>query len=399
MQFEFFARQLRIPVLSAAFAAVILCGGCADDGDDDDDHPMTKDAGAAHADAGHDAAHPGAAEAGTHVAIDGGPTRMHDAAAPADGGHGGGKADDAAAGVKDGSTGGGGEDGSTKSDTGTGGGPVTAGSCEGLPPVTDYTKPGPFNDVMMVPGVGPDSNYTLFRPGASLGKDGFKHPIAAWGNGLNTTPDEYQSLLTFIASHGFVIIACNDLVAERPSMDAGMEWLVQQNGSGDLAGKLDTSREVTIGYSWGGGAAIDDANRPNVKATVSLHGMPPREGDAFTAIHSPLLLITSIGDRFVTKDEVVHPNYDQSNSVPTFYAELQDQSVDHIYPLDTSAVDCVTSPEEGVCGDAAVEQGPAVAWLRYWACNDQGAKAYFFGDNCTMCKDPWKAEKKGGSWN
>ena len=73
---------------------------------------------------------------------------------------------------------------------------------------------------------------------------------------------------------------------------ACMDWLVQQNtASGELQGKLDTTREVTIGYSWGGGAAIDTADRPNVKATFSLHGMPPREADAWTKMHAPLMLI------------------------------------------------------------------------------------------------------------
>ena len=271
-------------------------------------------------------------------------------------------------------------------------------SCEGLPPVTDYTAPGPFNDVKMFSGVGPSSNYTLYRPTTSLGKDGFKHPVATWGNGILTSPDMYKKLLMHIASHGFVIIGCNDNQPERPCVNAGMDWLVQQNtAAGELQGKLDTTREVTIGYSWGGGAAIDTADRPNVKATFSLHGMPPRVTDAWTKMHAPLMLTTSTGDNFVTADGYVTPNYEKS-TVPTFYGTLQNSMAGHLYIADEGSGICIgelLASTFGSCGDAKSEQGPAVAWLRYWACNDQGAKSYFFGDDCVMCKSPWtKPQRK-----
>src|SRR5262249_5209399 len=138
------------------------------------------------------------------------------------------------------------------------------------------------------------------------------------------TPDMYQKLLKHVASHGFVVIGCNDTQAERACLNDGMDWLVKQNTEdGPLKGKLDTSREVTIGYSWGGGAAIDTADRPNVRATFSLHGMPPRVDGAFDKMHAPLLLTTSTGDNFVTASGYVTPNYEKA-IVPTFYATLDD---------------------------------------------------------------------------
>lgn len=270
---------------------------------------------------------------------------------------------------------------------------VSAGDCTGLPAVTDYNAKGPFADAKMFTGLGPSSNYTMYRPDSSLGKDGFKHPIATWGNGILTTPDEYQQLLTLIASHGFVIIACNDTMAERPCLSDGMDWLIAQNASGALQGKLDVSREVTIGYSWGGGAAIDTANRPNVKATVSLHGMPPRETNAFADMHAPLLLFTSTGDSFVTPDGYVTPNYEKAKT-QTFYATLGDMSVDHLYIVDEDAQACVVSSALGACGSAKQQRAPALAWLRFWACDDQGAKPYFYGADCTLCKAPWSAQRK-----
>jgi hypothetical protein len=262
-------------------------------------------------------------------------------------------------------------------------------SCETLPPVTDYAAKGPFADAKMFTSTGPNGNYTLFRPDASLGKDGFKHPIAAWGNGITTTPDQYEETLTLIATHGFVIVACNDTQVERPCISDGMDWLVGQNASGPMLGKLDTTREATIGYSWGGGGAIDTADRPNVKATVSLHGMPPRVTDAFAKMHAPLLLFTSTGDTFVSAAEYVTPNYEAS-TVQTFYATLGDATAGHLYVVDEGAPVCLGAVLGlGLCGSAAVERAPTIAWLRLWTCGDQNAKKFFYGDDCILCRNPW----------
>lgn len=260
--------------------------------------------------------------------------------------------------------------------------PQVGQDCTTLPPVDDYNQMGPFSDVIRVNKQGPDQNYTVFRPGDSLGTNGFKHPIAVWGNGISTTPGWYENLLTMVASHGFVVVACNDIKAERPCLNDGLDWIESENGvGGAFQGMLDTEREFTIGYSWGGGAAIDTANRPDVKATVSLHGMPPRGETAFTDMHAPLLLFTSTGDGFVNAEEYVTPNYEASQ-VQTFYATLNDDEADHLYPIDGS-------------GSAYEERGPMIAWMRYWGCGDQGAKPLFFGEDCELCAtEPWAQEQR-----
>jgi hypothetical protein len=35
-----------------------------------------------------------------------------------------------------------------------------------------------------------------------------------------------------------------------------------------------------------------------------------------------------------------------------------------------------------------------VAWLRYWIYGDQGARKYFFGDDCVLCTDPWTGTQR-----
>lgn len=280
--------------------------------------------------------------------------------------------------------------------TGEGGAPPVAsgGKCSGLPAITDFAAKGPF-DSKMFSNTGPDGTYVLYRPDTTLGKDGLKHPIITWGNGIATSADQYQTLLGFFASHGFVIIACPSDMPERPCLNNGMDWLVKQNtAEGPMKGKLDTDKEITMGYSWGGGAEIDTANRPNVKASISFHGMPPRESDPWTKMHAPLLLFTSTGDTFVSSDGYVLPNYNNSK-VSTFYAQLQ-ENVGHVYPCDTGSLcDSVGGIAFGGPATGAIkEQAPGLAWLRYWVCGDESAKKYFFGGDCILCKAPWKSMNK-----
>ncbi|HTU61649.1 MAG TPA: hypothetical protein VMF89_24505, partial [Polyangiales bacterium] len=100
------------------------------------------------------------------------------------------------------------------------------------------------------------------------------------------------------------------------------------------------------------------------------------------------LLFTSTGDTFVTPEGYVTPNYEKSQ-VQTFYATLDDLNAGHLYVADTDAVSCVASAALGTCGNAEAERAPTIAWLRHWVCNDQAAKPFFFGDDCTLCKAPW----------
>lgn len=258
-----------------------------------------------------------------------------------------------------------------------------------LPVPMDYGAPGSFDDVVMIEDTGPDGDYTLFRPGASLGRDGFKHPIVAWGNGIITTPGAYETTLKFVATHGFVIIASNSRKPERPLLSAGLDWLVRQNASnGPLKGKLDTSREATVGYSWGGGAAIDTANRPNVRCTVSLQGMPPRRPDAFDTMHNPLLLITSTSDTLVSPTQYVTPNF-QKSTVQTFYATLDDPTAGHLYIADEGSFYCLASIVLGSCKSAKAARAPMMAWLRMWVYGEKEARKFFYGKDCVLCRSPW----------
>jgi hypothetical protein len=253
---------------------------------------------------------------------------------------------------------------------GTGGvvAPSGKGCGQTLPAVTDYGAMGPF-PTTTVNNTGPDGMFTVIRP-KTLGDNGFKHPPTTWGNGITTTPSLYPGLLNGIASHGFVIVASNSSSVTAQMMTAGLDWLVQQNDkAGDYQGKLDTKCLISIGYSLGGGAAVTTGGHADVIATVSFHGLTGAAG----ALHGPLLLFTSTMDDFVSAAGFVDPTFKMS-SVQTFYATLTGAGDGgHLTPI----------------GDAGVERAPAIAWLRLWAYGDQGARKYFDGADCLLCKTPW----------
>jgi hypothetical protein len=251
------------------------------------------------------------------------------------------------------------------------------------PPTDDYAKNGPFPP-MTQSNTGPDGQYTMIRP-QNLGEGGFKHPVVTWGNGITTTPSSYPGLLNAIASHGFVVIASNSTSVTGAMLTSGLEWLIAQNDAdGELQGKLDVARAATVGYSLGGGAAVDAGKHPAVLATVSFHGL---QGDAAT-LNGPLLLLTSTADGFVTKEGYVEPCYARSSKVPTIMATLDvaeaPSFAGHLYPL----------------GDAGEERAPAIAWLRLWVYGDQGGRKYFYGEDCILCGSGWTdIQRKNSDWN
>jgi hypothetical protein len=232
----------------------------------------------------------------------------------------------------------------------------------------------------------------MFRP-TDLGT-GFKHPPATWGNGITTTPDAYVELLSTVASHGFVVIASNSTNVTAALVKSGLDWLVAQNDTaGDFQGKLVVACPSAIGYSLGGGAAVTASGQlPNVKAIVSMHGL-----QATSAPNAaPLLLMTSTDDTFVTKSSNVAPTYTRASAQqPAIMATLDCPAAGMTACLSIPGLGGHAIPLDNAHGDRA----PLVAWLRYWIYGDLGAKGFFFGSDCTLCKTPWlDIQRKNYAW-
>lgn len=239
-----------------------------------------------------------------------------------------------------------------------------------LPPITDYSAKGPFKTIIEK-NVGPNNNYTVFRPDP-LGENGFLHAPIVFGPGIGQTVDPHNTMLTNFASHGFVVVG-TPVLNEGPggannlkSMQAGLDWIVKQNTTaGIYQGKLWTDHAVSMGYSVGGTSAVQMGGAAAVFTVVSIHGHT-----AEAALHGPMLQTSG------TKDNVGLPlqqaTYNKSK-VQTFLATLT--GADHGY---------IQSNGGGE------ERKVIVAWMRYWIYNDSGAKNFFFGNDCVLCKAPWE---------
>jgi dienelactone hydrolase len=241
-----------------------------------------------------------------------------------------------------------------------------------LPPITDYSSKGPFETVKET-RVGPNNGYTVFRP-KTLGENGFLHAPIVFGPGIGQTVEPvHTEMLTNFASHGFVVVG-TPVLNEGPNgaqnlktMKDGLNWIVKENttAGSKYEGKLWADHCVSMGFSVGGTSAVEMGGEDSVITVVSIHGHK-----AEAALHGTMLQTSG------TADNVGLPmqqwTFDRSK-VPTFMATKTGAPHQEI--------------ERNGGGD---ERKAIVAWMRYRIYNDMGAKSYFYGDDCVLCKAPWE---------
>jgi hypothetical protein len=271
------------------------------------------------------------------------------------------------------------------------GGDATMGGAGGatpvnqvLPPITDYTKPGPFKTTV-TPNTGPSSNYTTHSP-EPVGENGFVHSPIIFGPGILTSCapggslNIYTALLNHFSSHGFVTICVNSLgggpgdPANLQAMQDGLDWMIAQNGqAGVFQGKLAVDRAIAMGYSIGAGASVNLSKHKAIMTTVVIHDHNT-SGDP----HGPVLMMTGTSD-------VID---DMRKTLATL-----EEAPAILVALPIGHLDVIT--ELGASGRYVA---PITAWLRYWVNGDKDAKRYFWGDNCEMCKSPWIVPEPNAKW-
>jgi hypothetical protein len=245
--------------------------------------------------------------------------------------------------------------------------PIVMQSGSTLPPISDYSSKGPFATKSET-----TSGYTIYKP-EPLGQNGFLHAPIVFGPGIGQAASTHATMLTNFASHGFVVVGTPVLnggpgdANNLKTMQAALDWIVKQNTTAGsiYQGKLWADHCVSMGYSVGGTSAVQMGAAAAVFTVVSIHGHT-----AEAALHGPMLQTTG------TKDNVGLPlqqaTYDKSK-VQTFLATLT--NADHGY---------INSNGGGE------ERKAIVAWMRYWIYNDTGAKNFFWGNDCVLCKAPWE---------
>lgn len=260
-----------------------------------------------------------------------------------------------------------------------------------LPPVTDYLKPGPFKTTVQA-NVGPNDNYTIFRPDP-LGVDGFLHAPIIFGPGIATFADGYTAFLTHLATHGFVIISVNSMwegpggAGNLSDMTMGLDWLLAQNGqAGVFQGKLAVDRAAAMGYSIGATASVQLSSHQAIATTVVIHGHSTMGNP-----HGPVLMITGTSD-------VIDDMRSTLSTLEEAPAVLVALPIGH---LDVPDELPLLIPILGGATEVSASTrytAPITAWLRYWIYGDQGGKRFFWGDNCEMCKSPWIPPEPNAQW-
>lgn len=244
-----------------------------------------------------------------------------------------------------------------------------------LPPVSDYSATGPFATVTET-NTGPDGSYTIIRP-RTLGESDFLHAPIIFGPGTGMEVSQLSNLIQRIASHGFVVIGRQltggpgDAVT-RQRLTNGLNWIIAQNSvaGSPYQGKLAVDRAVAMGYSVGATGSIEIGGHEAIATVVAIHGH-----SATGNLHSPVLMLGGTQDVMSDGRSWMAPSYEASQ-VQTFFGTVQ--GANHGY---------IQSVVNGVQG--GVETPAIIAWIRYWIYNDQGAKRYFYGNDCVMCVAPW----------
>jgi len=140
---------------------------------------------------------------------------------------------------------------------------VDGGAPSGFPSVgAAWDEPGTYTVLNEAAG----SNHSVYRP-TDVKTDGMRHPVILWGNGSLMPTTAYAGLLTYWASHGFVVVAAITLGSGTGvEMLAGIDWL----RSSDLAEHVDLARVGASGHSQGGSGAIVAGSDARVAVTVVI---------------------------------------------------------------------------------------------------------------------------------
>ena len=240
------------------------------------------------------------------------------------------------------------------------------------PAMTAWEEAGPYSS-KVVEDAGPDERFTLWVP-QPLGKDGAKHPVIVWGNGVGTTPRVYGELFAHWASHGMLVVAANSInVAGTEDLPNGMKWAIGENSKSgsEFFDQLQADRIASVGYSNGAIASVNaGARNPEVTTTINIAG----GSTTITQIHHPLLLI---GNEFDIFSEFM-PMQFLATPAPVVYG----------VSLGTSHMETM--------GDGGVHRGITTAWLKLHLQDDLAAYRVFYGDeNCSMCTDAaWETQRR-----
>jgi hypothetical protein len=226
------------------------------------------------------------------------------------------------------------------------------------------------------------TQHTLFGPACP--KEGEKYPVITWGNGTCAQPGGYSSLLQYVASYGYIIVAANSRYTAGGAMLTALDFAAaanelqtltqkdQQGENQDIPNpwyhKMDLDHIGAMGHSQGGMATVNAASDPRVKAVFIWNG-------GNSAVKP---FIASSGDKDVmrTSPSAMKAAADAATVPGAFfyYHNISDKT-----GVLGGHLTLMMEPERTT--------ELTRAWWDYQFKSDTipTAKDYFVGDNCTYC--------------
>lgn len=208
--------------------------------------------------------------------------------------------------------------------------------------------------------------FTVYRP--AILEEGKKYPLLTWGNGTCAQPEGYGTLLRYVASEGFIVVAANSRwVGGNEAMTKALDFMFAANEdeSSPYYGLIDTDKVGAMGHSQGSGATRAASSDERIKSVILFNGG--------TSANKPFLAIS--GDRDIgmpTVDSYATgaDGADQPGAYLFFHEVPKSGNLDGHLTL-------MTQPERVT--DLTVN------WFRYTLEDDADAKAQFVGDDCGLC--------------
>jgi hypothetical protein len=209
--------------------------------------------------------------------------------------------------------------------------------------------------------------HTVFFP--SNMQAGQKYPVITWGNGTCAQPEGYGSLLRYVASHGYVVVAANSRYvgqgASNGAMLKALDYILAANNdsASPFYQKLDTTNVGAMGHSQGSGATVAAARDPRIKAVILFNGG--------TSASKPFLAISA--------------DMDLAGGIAGFRSAVQAAPkgafIWYKHPAGTGGfrghLTLMMEPDRVT--------GATVGWWNLLFRNDAAARDLFVGSSCGLC--------------
>jgi hypothetical protein len=251
--------------------------------------------------------------------------------------------------------------------------------------VTSDKNVGPLAGATPDPVYGStQQRFNVYRP-TDLAQ-GYCHPIILWGNGHTDNPEpnppdclaanycgDYKTMVTQLASHGFVVIASLSTIVSQadPSTGllpqlVGMNWIVQQNDdpASPYYHHLDTARIGATGHSEGAFATSTIGSDPHISAIATMAG-----ATATPNLHEPALFLCGGQDTAVPCSNV-QKAFDAITTTPVMLEE--NPTASH-----GSWIGSIKDPY----------QVAVTGWMRVHLMGDTAIRNMFYGTNCQLCQN------------